>query len=205
MVVHDLNMALKEKELLLLMKQGDEAAFSELYNSYKYRLAGNLYKLVKSDDLAKELLQELFVRVWIGRNQIDLNKSFRSYLFRIAENLVYDYYRLAAKDKRLRDKMIAASSEIYTHIEEAIFFKEHSQMLNDAIQLMPPQRKRVFVLFKIEGKSYKEIEQLMGISEKTINSHLFQANRFLKAYFNPASGAGLLVVLNVIVNDVYRH
>lgn len=70
-----------EKTLLFQLKNGDERAFEILYNSYKFRLAGNLFKLLKSDDLVKETLQELFFKIWEVRTQIDPEKSFESYLF----------------------------------------------------------------------------------------------------------------------------
>lgn len=190
-----------EKSLLLQLKNGDERAFEVLYNNYKFRIAGNLFKLLKSDDLVKETLQELFFKIWEVRAQIDPEKSFKSYLFRIAENLVYDYFRKAAKDKRLLSKIVDSSSELYFHIEEEIENKEQFQKLQQAIDLMPPQRKMVFTLCKLEGKSYKEVENIMGITTKTISSHMLQANRFLKIYFKNSSALTISVVLSILFKD----
>ncbi|SDG57508.1 RNA polymerase sigma-70 factor, ECF subfamily [Pedobacter terrae] len=187
-----------EKSLLLQLKNGDERAFEILYNNYKFRIAGNLFKLLKSDDLVKEVLQELFFKIWEVRAQIDPEKSFKSYLFRIAENLVHDYFRKVAKDKRLLTKMVASSSELYLHVEEDLLSKEDAEKLQHAINLMPPQRKMVFTLCKLEGKSYKEVEQIMGINAKTISSHMLQANRFLKTYFKDSSAFTISVVLAVL-------
>lgn len=187
-----------EKSLLLQLKEGDERAFEILYNNYKFRIAGNLFKLLKSDDLVKEVLQELFFKIWEVRMQIDPEKSFKSYLFRIAENLVYDYFRKVAKDKRLLTKLVASSSELYLHIEEDMLSKENAQQLEQAINLMPPQRKMVFTLCKLEGKSYKEVEEIMGINAKTISSHMLQANRFLKAHFRDSSTLTISIVLGVL-------
>ncbi|TJZ60019.1 sigma-70 family RNA polymerase sigma factor [Sphingobacterium olei] len=187
-----------EKFLLLRLKNGDERAFEILYNNYKVRIAGNLFKLLKSDDLVKEILQELFVKIWEVRTQIDPEKSFKSYLFRIAENLVHDYFRKVAKDKRLLNKIVASSSELYLHIEEDMLTKEDAQKLHEAINLMPPQRKMVFTLCKLEGKSYKEVEEIMGINVKTISSHMLQANRFLRTYFRDSSALTISVVLGVL-------
>nr|WP_315423767.1 sigma-70 family RNA polymerase sigma factor [uncultured Pedobacter sp.] len=187
-----------EKSLLLQLKNGDERAFEILYNNYKYRIAGNLFKLLKSDDLVKEVLQELFFKIWEVRTQIDAEKSFKSYLFRIAENLVHDYFRKVAKDKRLLTKMVASSSELYLHVEEDLLSKEDAQKLQKAIDLMPPQRKMVFTLCKLEGKSYKEVEQIMGINAKTISSHMLQANRFLKTYFRDSPTLTISIVLAVL-------
>jgi RNA polymerase sigma-70 factor (ECF subfamily) len=187
-----------EKSLLLQLKNGDERAFEILYNNYKFRIAGNLFKLLKSDDLVKEVLQELFFKIWEVRTQIDPEKSFKSYLFRIAENLVYDYFRKVAKDKRLLTKMVASGSELYLHVEEDLLSKEDAQKLQKAIDLMPPQRKMVFTLCKLEGKSYKEVEQIMGINAKTISSHMLQANRFLKTYFRDSPTLTISIVLAVL-------
>ncbi|EDM34905.1 RNA polymerase ECF-type sigma factor [Pedobacter sp. BAL39] len=187
-----------EKSLLVQLKNGDERSFEILYNNYKFRIAGNLFKLLKSDDLVKEILQELFFKIWESRTHIDTEKSFKSYLFRIAENLVHDYFRKVAKDKRLLNKIVASSSELYLHIEEDMLSKEDAQKLQEAINLMPPQRKMVFTLCKLEGKSYKQVEEIMGINAKTISSHMLQANRFLKAHFRDSSALTISVVLGVL-------
>ncbi|SDL55900.1 RNA polymerase sigma-70 factor, ECF subfamily [Pedobacter sp. ok626] len=187
-----------EQALLLQLKNGDQHAFEMLYNNYKFRIAGNLFKLLKSDDLVKEILQELFFKIWEVRTQIDPEKSFKSYLFRVAENLVYDYFRKVAKDKRLLAKIMASSSELYLHIEEDMLSKEEGQKLQQAIDLMPPQRKMVFTLCKLEGKSYKEVEEIMGINAKTISSHMLQANRFLRAYFKDSAALTISVVISVL-------
>lgn len=187
-----------EKSLLLQLKNGDERAFEILYNNYKFRIAGNLFKLLKSDDLVKEITQELFFKIWEVRAHIDQEKSFKSYLFRIAENLVRDYFRKVAKDRRLLAKIVASSSELYLHIEEDMLSKEDAQKLQEAINLMPPQRKMVFTLCKLEGKSYKEVEEIMGINAKTISSHMLQANRFLRTRFRDSSALTISMVLGVL-------
>jgi RNA polymerase sigma-70 factor (family 1) len=193
---------LSEKELVASLKDGSKLAFETLYNQYKKRLAGSLFKLLKSEDLTLEILQDLFLRIWDNRAQLDPEKSFKSYLFKVSGNMVIDYYRHAARDKVMRDKMIQASTEVYTHIEEQLFRKENAELLHQAIDLMPPQRKRIYTLCKLEGKSYKEIEQILGINAKTINSHLFQANRFLKQHFMSESGKGWVLLVGMILKGI---
>lgn len=193
---------LVEEELIGLLKTGDERAFAVLYDQYKERLAGNLYKLLKSEELTKEILQDLFLKIWDTRGQLDPQKSFRSYLFKIGEHMVTDYYRRAARDKNMRNKMILANTELYSHVEESLFSKENAELLQQAVNQMPAQRRQVFTLCKLEGKSYKEVEQIMGINAKTINSHLFQANKFLKQHFNPRSGAAMAMVLSAVLKGI---
>ncbi len=82
-----------EKELLIRMSAGDEVAFREIYHHYSPRIYGKLLKVLKSEDIASELLQELFASIWQRRENIDPDKSFRSYLFKIADNLIIDLFR----------------------------------------------------------------------------------------------------------------
>jgi RNA polymerase sigma-70 factor (family 1) len=189
-------------ELTLLLKQGNKNAFSILYDRYKKPLTANLLKLLKSEELTFDVLQDLFLKIWENREQINPEKSFTGYLFRIAERMVSDYYRKAALDSKMQFNIIQASTEIYSYIEENLFFKEHSALLKEAVALMPPQRRQVFTLCKLEGKSYKEIEQIMGINPKTINSHLFQAKKFLEEHFNKNSGFMTIILVTAIIKNL---
>ena len=91
-----------EKYLIALLNNGNEGAFEELYRLYSNRLFGYFIKFVKSEIIAADLLQDAFIKIWNNRQNIDPEKSFRSYLFRIAENLVYDFFRKAARNKNCR-------------------------------------------------------------------------------------------------------
>jgi RNA polymerase sigma-70 factor (family 1) len=188
-----------EKELLQKLIAGDEQAFELLYHAHKRKLASNLLRLLKSDELAQEVLQDLFLKIWDNRANIDPEKSFRSYLFRIAHNMVYDIFRKSARDRRIETHLMSASTELYSHIEEAIFDRETAHLLQQTIDKLPPQRKKVFTLFKIEGKSYKEISEELGISHATINEHIQKANHFLKQQLNPSSAVMVTFLATVII------
>jgi RNA polymerase sigma-70 factor (ECF subfamily) len=117
--------------------------------------------------------------VWNNRESIDLNQSFRAYLFRIAQNLVIDYYRKAARDKSMQILMLQEDSW-YQHIEEQLVAKENLTMLHKIIDKLPAQQRRAYILHKVENKSYKEISELMQIAPSTINKHIHFAHRFVK-------------------------
>ncbi len=177
------NFEIDEYSLLLRLRDGEPIAFELLYNKYKGRLAKNLYKLLKSWEEVEEVLQELFVRVWDNRRKIDPQKSFQAYLYRIANNLVYDYYRKIAKDKVLMEKLwdqlnVIDLSEIVK--DQIITDKE----LMRTIDQLPAQRKLVFKLCKLEGKSYAEVSQMLNISHAAINDHITKANRFIQQHYN---------------------
>lgn len=169
-----------EKDWVILLHEGNEIAFEKLYHLYSGRLLGYLVKLVKSEQVASELLQDVFVKIWNNRQNIDSGQSFRSYLFRITENIVFDFFRKAARDKKLQVKLISSSYLEYTHVEENLCLKESEKILNDIINLLPPKRRRVFQLIKIEERSYDEVSHLLSISTSTISDHIVKATKFIR-------------------------
>lgn len=171
-----------ERELLSLLKQGNEQAFEKIYNLYSSRLFGNIYRMVKSESTAEEILQDTFLKIWYNRAGIDLDKSFRSYLFRIAENNVYDFFRKATRDKKIRAQLFAAATEEYEHIETIIHRKENALLLQKAIDSLSPQRQQIFRSIKLDNKSYEEVSRLLGISVSTISDHIVKANKTIREF-----------------------
>lgn len=169
--------------LLEQLINNDQQAFKQIYFLYSGRLYGNILKLVKSEPVAQEILQDVFMKIWDHRHSIDTAKSFRSYLFRIAENMVCNFYKKTSRDKVALRQLMSKSSEHYSHIEEEIFCKEEASFLSNAIRGLPPQRKQIFELCKMEGKSYDEVSRLLGISVSTISDHIVKANRYLREYY----------------------
>ncbi|MGN6540380.1 MAG: RNA polymerase sigma factor [Ginsengibacter sp.] len=171
---------LNEKDLVTQLRDGDHDAFKQLYQLYSWRLLGFLIKLTKSDLYAAELLQDTFIKLWENRKGLDPNLSFRSYLFRIAANNVYDFFRKAAQDHRLQESIMKGACEKYQHVEEDLFSKENEQILRDAINLLPPKRRHIFQLIKIEERSYDEVSALLNVSVSTINDHIVKATKSIR-------------------------
>lgn len=171
-----------ETALLERMAKGDKDAFQVIYYHYAPRIYGKLLKLLHSEDLASELLQEVFIIVWQKHALIDPERSFRSYLFKIADNLAIDLFRKANRSAQLINRLLEASIDHYTHTEERLEQKENAFLLQTAIDALPPQRKLVFTLCKLEGKSHEEVSRLLGISPSTVNNHVVKATQFLREY-----------------------
>ncbi|NGF54889.1 RNA polymerase sigma-70 factor [Parapedobacter sp. SGR-10] len=182
-----------EKELLLRLQGGDHAAFDRFYQTYSRRIFINAVKLVKNEDEAQDILQETFIRVWNSRENIDLAKPFQSYLFTVAQNLIRDFFRKAAHNRKLEAELIRTGTALYDHIESKIQDKESAILLQQAIAKLPLQRQRIFTLCKIEGKSYDEVASIMGISVSTVGNQLVKATRTVKEYlYDTESGMAIL-------------
>ncbi len=196
------------EEILLLkrMRDGDHTAFERLYMAHAKLLYWKLLKLLKHPEDADELLQDLFVKVWERREQIDPNQPFNRYLYRIAQRMVVDYYRRMARVRIAHLNIGQTSTELDWATDEAILSKETSQILNTAISLLPPQRREAFILCKMDGKSYKEAAEIMQISPNTVHNHLVKAVGSIKAHLERADvSSGLQVYLVfMIITQSYQ-
>jgi RNA polymerase sigma-70 factor (family 1) len=190
-----------EKLLLIQLRNGNERAFNYFYERHSLIIYRKIKKMVKVDTLADELMQDVFVRLWDKRHLIDPEKSLKAYLFLIAQNMVYDFYRKLGREERLQSEVAATFSELYQHTEEEVILKETTAILNEAIEHLPAQQKLVFRMCKLEGKSYQQVSEELGISTSTINQHIVRATKSIKDFmFNYNHVAVHLLVASVIAD-----
>lgn len=176
-------MAEIDERLLLRLREGSYEAFEIVYNRYKAALAGAMLRQLKDPELVSDLLQELFVRLWERRRSIDPAQSVQAYLYRIAENLIYDTFRKVARQTRLQET-IRNEAVYHTDPERQLADQEDQNLIRKAIDLLPPKRRQVYILCKLEARSYEEVSKLLDISVSTINDHIYKANLFLKRYLS---------------------
>jgi len=189
---------LHEKTLLIELQEGNERAFKTLYNQYSKRIYRKIFSMVKSADIADELTQILFVKLWNKRTTIDPDKNLESFLYQVSQNLVMDFYRKVKRDKQLQDQIINLSTEIYSHTEEDIFYKESKAIIDQAIDNLPPQQQQVFRLCKIEGKTHEEISQILGIAKSTVSNHIVQAHKTIKHIIFQNDKTAVLLITAVL-------
>lgn len=189
-----------EKDLLLRLQCGDHKAFEILYHQHSRELQSQLVgKFIHREDM-DDLVQGLFVKVWERRHQIDPTKPFGGYLYRIAQRMVADFYRKNGTTNTAWNEVRLNSSDVSLYTDQAIEARETQQLIEQAIERLPPQQKRAFNLCKIEGLSHKEAAQIMEVSPKTLNAHLVKANQSVKSYFQNAQAhiPGTLAVALVL-------
>lgn len=170
-----------DEALVILLNDDDEKAFLEIYDRYKNELAAHLVRLLRSYELAEEVLQEVFMMLWEKRHTMDASKSVPAYLYRSAINKSKNVFRKLANDSRLREEFLTYfRSTDNNMVEEWIEHKDTQQLLQTLLDRLPPQQKKVYELCKLEGLSYKEVSERLKISITTVNSHIRNANIFLK-------------------------
>jgi len=173
-----------DEELIYLdgLKNGQKIAFDFIYKKYSKLLLPKMQRMVKIPEVADELMQDVFLKVWTKREEINPDKSFKGWIFTIAQTTIFSYYRRLALDQKMQKHFLDAFVEFYDQTEDYIFNKERTQLLNSAVDQLPPQRKEIFRLCRIEGKSYQEAAELLSLSPSTVSNQLVSATKSIKRY-----------------------
>lgn len=182
-------MDLKDKysnlpEAVAALAQGDKDAFDQLYYTYVGKVY-NFYLKISfgNDSLAEDLTQELFIKVWQKREEMDTEKNFEAWLFVCARNLFLNAMRRRGQDiaysswvgKMFREK------ENDSGTMDEIDYRFAEQKMAEIVGKMPPQRRKAFVLARVYGLSAAEVAEQMGISERTVENHIYQARKFISS------------------------
>jgi RNA polymerase sigma-70 factor (ECF subfamily) len=159
-----------------------ESLFSEIFREHEHRLYILAYRLTKSDLYAKDIIQEVFLKLWECRENIHTINNIEAWLYRLTENKTIDFLRKTAADTRLKDAIWNKMQEIVNEAEICVAVKEYNQIIQKAISQLPPQRKLVYQLYKEEGLNYKQIADELHISRHTVKNHLFTAVRSVRNF-----------------------
>jgi RNA polymerase sigma-70 factor (family 1) len=172
----------QEEELLALLVASNRPAFKQLYVAYYRKIYAYALKFTKSTFLAEDITQDVFLKIWENRESLKDVKFFKGYLFTICKNRVLTMLSRAAHEVKIKDLIVAGTAHFHSDTEFKIQNEEYERLLNQAIESLPPQRKLIFKLCKIEGKCYDEVATQLGISAGTVNDHIVKATRAIREY-----------------------
>lgn len=175
---------LHEKELLQRISKGDERAFREVFDLYKGRFFAAALKMTRSPDEAEEIVQEVFVSLWMRRALLTTVENPPSYLFTIVYNAISARFKKIALEMRMKQMIAERVVESENIIEEKLEEKEANQRIQSILHRLPEQQQLVYYLSKEEGLSREEIAHRMHISPNTVKNHLLRATKYIREHFN---------------------
>lgn len=168
-----------ERDLILLLKRGDQSAFTALYRQYWKQVYNfsRLYLSGKED--AEEVVQEVFIKIWEMREFIREDGSFKGLLFIITRNFIFNRNRKKINKDFYKVTLLTALEKSYS-VEEEIEAADLREYIDRLIDDLPPRRREIFNLSRKEQMSYKEIADYLNISEKTVENQISEAIKYLK-------------------------
>lgn len=178
-----ISMSDDEKKWVKALRSGKKEALERLFQKYHHALYYHALDFLKSPELAEDAVQEVFVKVWENRKQIKPDLSFKAYLFCITKNHIINQLKRISREIKARQEIAHRILSSHNAVEEQIVYAEYEALARKALDELPPKRKKVFILHRLEGKKYGEIAVLMNISKNTVRDHVVKADKTIKEYF----------------------
>lgn len=185
------------KPLLIRISEDDESAFRDIYTIYAPKVYTFALKLTASAASAEEMVQEVFLKIWVHRKGLPSVTYFPSYLYTVSRNLGFNMLKRLAVEQRAKAVFAQNLAPAKNETEEAVIFEDYKYILARAVELLPPQQKLVYGLCHLEGLKYNEAAKKLRISPLTVKSHMQQAIRAIKKHFRSIVAACAAWILYV--------
>jgi RNA polymerase sigma-70 factor (ECF subfamily) len=188
---------LENQDLTILsgIRNGEKKAFDLLFEHYYSNLCNYAASVVHDHDVAEDIVQDLFAELWVNHKQITIRSSLYSYLLRSTRNACLDHL----KHLKVREKFQSeVQSELSVAFDDNLILAEILHRMNEIIEQLPDQCKRIFKLSRFDNLKYREIAKLLGISENTVDTQIRRALNKLKHDLSD-----YLITLLLIINFIF--
>jgi RNA polymerase sigma-70 factor (ECF subfamily) len=181
---------LTDAQIMLRVKGGDEAAFEYLVQKYRRPMLSFMYRMAHNSAVAEDLAQEVFLRVYRSREKYEASAKFSTWLYRIASNLAVNHARdtrhqrpentvsLDEPDQESGLTMDLPDNSLTA--EEAIVRRERLAAIRQRVEALPERQKMALIMHKYQQMDYRQIAEVLKLSESAIKSLLFRAYETLR-------------------------
>lgn len=188
-----------DRQLLLQISEGDEQAFAMLVKAYSGLLFTYLVKITKDQDIASDVVQEIFTQLWLTRESLREVESFRSWLFVISRHHAVRMLKNIDREYKKREEWHQITQTVADGMEaqdEASLKDAYDILVKSAVDRLPPQQKKVWMLARLEGRKYAEIAEEMQISRETVKKYLQIASSSIVDYIR---NNGLPIIISFLI------
>jgi RNA polymerase sigma-70 factor, ECF subfamily len=171
--------------------------FEVLFKSYFSPLCKLVYRMVRDKALSEDLVQDVFLKTWNNRLNLDLSLSLKSYLTRAAVNTALNYLESQKKKYSIDDLVVEVSKMGTASVDHQVQYKELQRIMQDSLDLLPPKCKAVFILIKYEEMSYAEAARSLDISVKTVENQMGKALKHMRMHLQDYLGYMLMLLMSI--------
>jgi len=162
------------------LKDGDKNIINALYSEYSKRLYRFAYGYLKTDEDARDIVQEVFVRLWNSRHELKNDTQLDAFLFTVAKNTIISTFRKRISEKDYLENLRFVSTSNPADTEKQVDYAILAEKVKRLTEALPEQRRRIFILSKEKGFSNKAIAEELEISVKTVEDHMTKARKFIR-------------------------
>lgn len=185
----------QQQVLLQRVAKGEEGAFAELIRTYRDTIFGQAMAFTKSREASEELMQDIFLKVWSQRSELPELTNFEGWLFIMARNKVYDYFKKRISKPiaaTVPDDLVPSAAPTPDQQTEG---RDAYRILLEGIALLPEKRQQVFRMSRLEGMKNAEIARELGMRQDTVYEYLVKALNFLKDHLSKQGVEPILLII----------
>lgn len=186
------------KPFIQNIKKSDKELFEELYYKYYDAIYSNIFKFVRNQEFAEDILQDVFVTLWEKRDSLTFDNNIAGWLFVVSHNKSLSFLKKKVRESILFQEFLNEEDYFEENTtEEDIKYKLN--IINKAVQQLSTKKKQVYILCKFENKNIDEVASIMQISTESVKDYIKQSNRFIREYIlkNYPQSASLILFLIV--------
>ncbi|MDD2304183.1 MAG: RNA polymerase sigma-70 factor [Prolixibacteraceae bacterium] len=173
-----------DAKLISNFRNGDIEAFRKIYESYCEPLYRFAYSYMKDSFEAEEIVQDVFIKIWERREDVDEQKSFKSYLYRITVNKVFNELKHRVVKQKYEQHALNFDQITSETPESSIQFQELNKKLDLLLTQLPEQQRNIFIMSRWKGLSNAEIAESLSLSLRTVENQIYRASKFIKLHLN---------------------
>ena len=169
-----------DEELTNLFKSGDRLAYTEIYDRYIFVLLNHTYNKTRNREEAKDIVHEVFAKLWANREQLQITNTLAGFLYTSARNIVLNQVSRKEVEAKYFDSILKFSEQPQTVTDHRIRENQLIAIIEKEIAELPPKMREVFELSRKQHLSHREIAERLDISEQTVSKHITNALKTLR-------------------------
>lgn len=177
--------AFDEQEIVRLLSEGHEPSFRAIYDRYWTKVFRVADRYLQSDDLAQDIVQDVFCALWDRRTEFSNIRNIEAYLFTMAQHQTYKAMRKWAYELRKNEEYVLNIVQEAEDSDVLALSNQYEDLLNKAIHLLPPKQREVFQLIREEGLSHQDVANKLNLSEAAVKKNMVRALHFIRGFLAP--------------------